>query len=257
LNEFSESLTITSNPAVQVFKISSEDFSIMVRKFSLLFGTAALAAFMVAPLNADTVSICVGYNGGACTQVDSGNGAAAYLTSNADYSMINVAASGTPTQAEPSLNLNNFNVTTSSSAATSLTIEATETGISSLSSPYTFNQAFAAILYSQGMSISFNNYIDPSNTAYGTTQLIGSTTYNSTGAAFVPASYAGSTAGVGTFGGPFSETEVINITFSGVSQSAFGNDAIAGSVPEPMSLGLLGGGLAALGFMRLRKARKA
>lgn len=227
----------------------------MLKKFSLIFGTAALATLIVAPLQADTVSACVGLNTSSCgagQQVDTGNGAVAYTsTTNPDYSMISITGSGTPPTPEPSLNLISLDVTSSSSAATSLTVELTETGLTSLTSPYNFSESFAAILTNGTPSVSIKNYISSSNTAYATTTLIG--TFSSTSAG---ASSLNTFSGPQTFTTPFSETEVITFGFNGNGETAFADDSITPS-PEPMSLGLLGGGLAALGILRLRKSRKA
>lgn len=223
----------------------------MVKKLSLFLGTAAFATIIVAPVKADPVSVCIGYNGGTCTQVDTGNGAVSYTTSTADYTMISVSGSGSPPTPEPSLNLISLDVTSGTSAATSLTVELTETGLTSLTSPYNFSESFATILNNGAPSVSIKNYISSSDNAYATDQLIGS--YNTTAAG---SSSLNTTSGAQTFTTPFSETEVITFGFNGNGETAFADDSITPS-PEPMSLGLLGGGLAALGIMRFRKSRKA
>lgn len=222
----------------------------MVKNSYLFLGTAVLAAFTVAPLQADPVSICVGYNGGACTVVASGNGSAGYMsTTNPDYSILVAAGSGTPSNAEPTLALSTLQTTSLSSAATELTIELTETGLT-VPSPLSFENSFAATQLTAS-GISFANYISNSNLAFDTTGTeIGSFTATTAGAT------AMNTTSALNYTTPFSETEVITVNFSGNGQTAQGQDMITSATPEPMSLGLLGGGLAALGVMRFRKSRK-
>ena len=221
----------------------------MVKNFYLFLGTAVLAGFTVAPLHADPVSICVGYNGGTCSVVASGNGSAAYTsTSNPDYSILVAAGSGTPSNQEPTLALSTLQTTSLSSSATQLTVELTETGLT-VPSPLPFENSFAATQLTAA-GISFANYISNSNLAFDTTgTLIGSFNASTAGAS------AMNTTSALNYTTPFSETEVITVNFTGNGQTAQGQDMITSS-PEPMSLGLLGGGLAALGVLRFRKARK-
>jgi hypothetical protein len=224
----------------------------MKKKLSLFVGAAAFAALAVAPLNADPVSVCVGYNGGSCTTVATGNGSASYsTTSNPDYQLLVAAGSGTPSNPEPTLALTTLNTTSMISSATQLTVELTETGITTPVSPLSFTQSMAATLGPGIKQITFANYISNSNNAYDTSGTVLGTYNTSTSGAT-----ATNSSGPVTFTTPFSETEVINIYFSGSGESAQAQDMITGT-PEPMSLGLLGSGFAALGILRWRKSRKA
>jgi hypothetical protein len=224
----------------------------MKKKLSLVLGVAAFAAVAAIPLNADPVGICVGYNGGSCSQVASGNGSANYsTTTNADYSLLVAAGSGTPSNPEPTLALTNLATTSTSTTATQLTVELTETNLTMPVSPGTFIQSMAATLGPGISHITFANYIDSTDTAYGMGTTIGTYSTTTSGAT------ATNSSGPVTYHTPFSETEVINIYFTGNGQSAQAQDMITSAVPEPVSLGLLGSGLAALGIFRWRKSRKA
>ena len=229
---------------------------------SSLFLTAMLGMFSLAPLQADTLNLYLKVDGGALNQVaTSSTGVINYSnTSTPNYSSISINASGTPALAEPGLDLNSLDVTTSNAfTGSSLVIQLTEQGLSTLTSPLPVMEAFATILRSQNTSaaesISFQNYVDSTNSAEasgcgGSCSLIGSYSTSAQG------STAMNMTGTETFTSPFSETEVITINFSASSQSAFGDDNIS-SAPEPMSMGLLGGGLALLGVARLRRSKKA
>jgi hypothetical protein len=233
----------------------------MTRKnFGLFLATAALAAVGSLPLNADTLNLYLKVDGGAMTNVaTSTNGVINYTsTSTPNYSSISINGSGTPALPEPGLDLNSLDVTTATGfSGSGLTIQLTEQGISTLTSPNQILEAFATILRGTGATISFSNYIDPTN---------GSESSGCTASCVLIGSYSTSAQGSTSFnmsgtqtftnGSPFSETELITIGFTGSSQSAFGDDNIT-NAPEPMSLGLFGGGLALLGVARLRKGRKA
>jgi hypothetical protein len=128
----------------------------------------------------------------------------------------------------------------SSSGAGLLTLQMTETNLSA-GSLASFGGLFTGQFSNMTVSRSF--YLDTGNTGALKT-LIGSTT-----------------AGDGAFSynsaltGLFSLTEVITLTATGPGSFLSSDDAIR--VPEPMSLGLLGAGLAGIGLIRRRRANAA
>jgi hypothetical protein len=153
---------------------------------------------------------------------------------------------GSPTQAL--LDLASLNI--SSSAPGTLTIQATDTG---------YNLPTSGMISLSGLiagatsgSVSYRSYVDTSNTAFGTENLIGEV-----------ASYGGAFAGTVsgsiayTSPNPFSLTTEVGITHSsgGLQVTTF-NAIGTAVVPEPGVVGLLGLGLGMVGLASLRSRRK-
>lgn len=113
--------------------------------------------------------------------------------------------------------------------------------------------SFSAIGGTLGVakSLSYSTYVDATNTAFGTQQLVGTGTFSGS----IP--FSGSFTGAGLLGtGVFSETEILTLTAGVATTTNFGareNQA----VPEPVNLVLLGTGLVGLGLALYRRSKTA
>jgi len=133
----------------------------------------------------------------------------------------------------PMLNLNSFGVSSSGSGGT-LTIMFTETGFGPIAAPVFETRVGGT---NRG-TVSFNTYVNNTNTAFGTETLIGSFGTNNAGA------FSGSTSSIFSPSDPFSMTAVATINHgSGNKASSFGLNINV--VPEPISsaLFIIGGAI--------------
>jgi hypothetical protein len=156
------------------------------------------------------------------------------LTGETNYSFILVSANGVPLIPTP--NLTSFTLDTTSKTPATLTVWVTQTG---LTNPYTINLASSFTinaLTGPSETVSITNYIDASNTAYGTATQIGSdmTTHTVVGDA-----------------GPIDFTAGAMDLFSETQKYVTAQIVDA---PEPVSMALLGSGLVGLGVVRRKRA---
>jgi hypothetical protein len=180
--------------------------------------------------------------------VDINNG-----TTYGDFTIESLTGSGSPLFAVPYLDLSTFDVTTSLTSSATLTIMLTETGLTLPSSPLSVNSAFTGIL--NGVtSETISSYYDTSDTAYGTAHSLGNTTFTAAGSSSIDQS------GTITAPGLFSETEIIVATFgstSGSTESLNSSALITSTAPEPISMGIVGGGLMGVGLIGFRRRKKS
>ena len=99
-------------------------------------------------------------------------------------------------------------------------------------------------------SVSWSTYIDPTNTPYGTTDLIASSGFADP-SSIVSLGFNASASQTDKVSGPFALTELLTIAAPVGEQVSFNSriTATADAVPEPGTLGLLGVGLAGLGLV--------
>jgi PEP-CTERM motif-containing protein len=161
---------------------------------------------------------------------------------------------GSPVLPNGTIDLNSFNV--SSGGPGTLTVKFTQANNpitlsnSSMVIPG-FNLAVGGTMASNFSSVNYSAYINPNttNALFGQSQLLGSLTFNQSGA------FSGSTSTSVNLSAPYSLTQVLNITSNG-GVGSFSANASLTPTPEPASLLLLGGGLSGIVLLtRLRRSR--
>jgi len=166
---------------------------------------------------------------------------------NVSTGLTNSALGGTPAAAH--MDLNSVNVL--SSGASTLTIRFSEIDYTGLLSGGIFSsilQAGGTLTAPAGSSVGFSAFLDPGNGLFVQTSPIG------TIGPFGPGAFSGTGGGSAATGTPFSLTLDGILTFAGPGSASFNYELQ--SVPEPISLILLGSGLAGVGlYRRLRKPR--
>lgn len=206
----------------------------------LTYGASAQAALILALSDGDDTEIVTDLNA---------DGSVLYLGSIGDWILnvtIGLADALNADEGMSRLDLSSLNVTGRSRSGGVLQIALTDTDNTVPFGDTNYSVQFGGITAG---SISFQSYLDSSNTAFGTETLLYDT-------GVLGGAYSGT--GYGNIGvsGPYSITTVATITHtSGWSISGF-NHAV--QIPEPAGLALLGAGLLALSVaLRGRRARRS
>ena len=216
----------------------------------LLGGAFAAVLSLSSGAHATAISIGlqqIGVNGGAISTVttDGGTGAAFFGGTYGSFTFNSVSTQGAPLL--PQGALSTTSIQTSSTAAGTISIYITESGLTSPTGAASWLSAFTSNTFSgAAISVVESTFFSNVNAIYDGTP-IASTTFTSIG--------AGANTSTAAVGPLYSETVKYVVTVgSGFSNV---NDTInltASAIPEPASMAILGAGLIGIGLIRRKRA---
>jgi hypothetical protein len=214
-------------------------------KFKLLGVTATVLFMMTSVANAQLMmelSDTADFSGSVVSAADGDADGVVSISSSLGSFFVNVLTGlGSPAIGDAfvdELDLNSVNV---SGDAGTIYMRLTETGLNKGTAHYA-----AGFGGTTDGSVSFQSYVDGSNSAFGMGTLLNDSG-DMTGA------YSAVSGGEISMEGPYSMSIYAAITHSGRGVSSFDYNI---KVPEPSSLALLGLGLIGAGFVSRRKAKK-
>ena len=227
----------------------------MDRKFTIACLACMLAAMLTSSVasyaDTCTTSTCLQLTSGASTVVINDNQAGdlnsqsnmiTFLGSVGVWGINVSTGAGSPPLSIGNMDISTLDTNTSTSAST-LTISFTQTG---LTEPVGFEGSQLSIggTGDSGSTVQYSAYWDPDNSAFGTTDLLGSTSSLS-GSSFSTTIFGSDY----VFTGPYSMTEVITISDDPATTSF---NAML-QIPEPASLSICGAGLLGLAWSLRKK----
>lgn len=207
-----------------------------------LFLATALLASTALGSAAHANPVAIGYslgNSSTITVLDTGNGSAGVTGSKVGTYTISLSATGTPAMTDPNFGSNTLTIR--SAGQGTITLYATEQNNNAVIP--SFNIGFSNNPLSD-YSITESFYASSTNVAFATTDLLASATLLPGVTQSMMAPFSLTT--------PYSITEVYRITFAGAG-AVDATILERANVPEPMSMAILGAGLAGLGMTRLRR----
>jgi hypothetical protein len=222
---------------------------------NFLFGAGALALVFtcgtVAHAIPTTAKVQWSEDGGATVVQNPGlinpaGGAWHYSGSTAHY-FFDGTMFGSPLLPPGYFDTTNVNVQYSGSGTHYLTVWITQQGLTAPVDTSAFSAGFTTNTWTGGVyQVTEEAFIDPTNGLFSGTS-IGSHSFTS------PVDANASASALIALGNPSLYSETVKYTIYTSGSSASSNNTIDITVPEPASLGLVGAGIAALGFLRRRR----
>jgi hypothetical protein len=214
--------------------------SILLAGFAPNASAVATLGFQV---DGGAVTFCA--DGAACDGTAAGDGVVSFSGALGGVFGVNVTTGSTvPALPGSHMDLNTVNLQTLAGGTHTLEIRFSEIGFSA---PGNATASFAGTLTANGSTVQYTTYFDAGNVLFDLGTLM-TDSLQITGPAF-----AGTQPGTGPLAGPFSMTQRLVLSTTGLGTTLSGDFEVQLQVPEPGALGLIAIGLLGVGFARRRR----